>query len=307
MSHTHTDHNHAHHHSDLKGKKLGLSILLNILITIAQVVGGLVSGSLSLLSDAMHNFSDVVALVISYIADRLTKRKFTAEQTFGYKRAEIIAALINAASLIAISALLVREAILRFNNPLEIDSTWVIVLAAMSILVNGGSVLLLKKESKNNMNMKSAYLHLLSDMITSVAVLAGGVGMYFWKIFWIDSALSLLIAVYLIYSSIGLLVKTLKVLMQFAPSHIDLEMVKKEVNGLSEVDNIHHMHLWQLNDNEIYLEAHVDFDQDLQLSQVCSVMKQIRLLLRESFNIHHTTLQPEYGVTDSKHLVVDDR
>ena len=148
-NHQHGGHAHAHHHPDLKGKKLGVSILLNILITIAQVVGGLMSGSLSLLSDAMHNFSDVVALVISYIADRLTKRKFTPEQTFGYKRAEIIAALINAASLIAISLLLVREAIVRFNHPIEIESTWVIVLAAMSILVNGGSVLLLKKESKD--------------------------------------------------------------------------------------------------------------------------------------------------------------
>ena len=120
----------------------------------------------------------------------------------------VIAALIMAASLIAISVMLVREVIIRFNKPIEIDSIWVIVLAGLSILVNGGSVLLLKNESKNNMNMKSAYLHLMSDMVTSVAVLAGGVGMYFWKIFWIDSVLSLLIAVYLIYSSIGLLVKT---------------------------------------------------------------------------------------------------
>ena len=307
-NHGHVGHDQAHHHhSDLKGVKLGISILLNILITVAQVVGGLVSGSLSLLSDAMHNFSDVVALLISYIADRLTKRKFTPEQTFGYKRAEIIAALINAASLIAISVMLVREAIIRFNKPIEIDSIWVIALAVLSILVNGGSVLLLKKESEGNLNIKSAYLHLLSDMVTSVAVLAGGIGMYYWKIFWIDSVLSLMIAAYLIYSSIGLLVKTLKVLMQFAPSHIELESVKSVVTELSEVENIHHMHIWQLNENEVYLEAHVDFDKDLKLSQVCRVMKNIRKKLKDHFNIYHTTLQPEFGVADSKYLVVDDR
>jgi cobalt-zinc-cadmium efflux system protein len=202
--------------------------------------------------------------------------------------------------------MLIREAVLRFNKPIEIDSTWVIVLAAMSILVNGGSVLLLRKESRDNMNMKSAYLHLFSDMITSVAVLAGGIGMYFWKIYWIDSALSLAIAAYLIYSSVGLLLKTLKVLMQFAPSHIDLEQIKKTVTELSEVDNMHHMHLWQLNDNEIYLEAHIDFTKDINLSQVCRIIKQIRLLLKDSFNIYHTTLQPEFGVTDSKHLVVEE-
>ncbi len=130
--------------------------------------------------------------------------------------------------------------------------------------------------------------------------------MYFWKIYWIDSLLSLLIAAYLIYSSQGLLVKTLKVLMQFAPAEIDLESVKNEIVNVSHVENIHHIHLWQLNDTDIFLEAHVDFKEDMQLSLVCQKLSQIRKLLKDSFGINHVTLQPEYGVMDEKQLIVDD-
>jgi len=300
-------HNHDHNHGDLKGKKLGFSILLNILITIAQVIGGLISGSLSLLSDALHNFSDVIALIISYIADKLTQKEFTQEQTFGYKRAEVIAALINAASLIAIALILAKEAITRFHEPVEIESFLVIALAAFSILVNGGSVLLLKKDSEENMNMKSAYLHLLSDMISSVAVLAGGIGMYYLQIFWIDSVLSIMIAVYLVYSSFGLLVKTLRVLMHFVPSDLDLMAIKDDILQIPSIENIHHIHAWQLNDKEVHFEAHIDFKEDLCLSKVCEITDQIKNLLKDKFQIEHIVLQSEFGVVDTKHLVVDER
>lgn len=313
MSHSHEaqrshnqGHDHqGHHHGDLKGTKLGISILLNILITVAQVIGGLLSGSLALLSDALHNFSDVIALIISYIADKLTKRRYTASQTFGYKRAEIIAALVNAGSLIAIAIGLAREAILRFNTPVEIESNVVILLAGLSILVNGGSVLLLKKESENNMNMKSAYLHLFSDMVSSVAVLAGGFAMLFWQIYWIDSVLSLLISAYLIYSSFGLLSKTLKVLMQFSPSGLDVQSVEKTFKEEPQVQGIHHLHVWQLNDTEIHLEAHIDLKDDLPISQVSQIMEELTKKIKEAFQITHTTLQPEFGVHDDKKLVVD--
>ena len=300
-------HNHDHDHGSLKGTRLGISILLNIFITAAQVIGGLASGSLSLLSDALHNFSDVIALLISYVADRLTRKKFTPRQTFGYKRAEVIAALVNAASLIAIAILLAKEAVIRFREPVEIGSFWVIALAACSVLVNGGSVLLLKKDSENNMNMRSAYLHLFSDMITSVAVLAGGFGMHYFKIYWIDSLLSIFISIYLVYSSFGLLVGTLRVLLQFTPESIDLSALKDAIVENPAVDNIHHMHVWQLNDKEIHLEAHIDFKEDLLLSQVCEINARIREMLREKFEITHIVLQSEYGVKDTKHLVVDER
>ena len=235
-------HHHHHDHGDLKGKKLGVSILLNVLITVAQVIGGLISGSLSLLSDALHNFSDVLSLIISYIADLLTKRRSTVRETFGYRRAEILAAMINAATLLGIAVLLVKEAVLRLQHPEPVESVWVIALAGLSILVNGGSVLLLKHEAEDNMNIRSAYLHLFTDMLTSVAVLIGGVGMHFYNLFWIDSVLSILISIYLVYSSWGLFLQTLRVLMQFTPPNVDCHAINEAIRDFPSIKNIHHIH-----------------------------------------------------------------
>jgi len=186
MGHNHS-HNHSHSHPELKGKNLLISIILNILITVAQVIGGLVSGSLSLLSDALHNFSDVLSLIVSYIANLLAKKKASIDKTFGYKRAEILAAFINASTLIIVAILLIVEAVKRFQNPEPIDSNLVIWLSLLGIVANGFSVLLLKKDADVNMNMRSAYLHLLTDMLASVAVLIGGLLMMFYEVFWVDN------------------------------------------------------------------------------------------------------------------------
>ncbi|MCP4297132.1 MAG: cation transporter [Proteobacteria bacterium] len=301
-------HSHQYHsQSNLKGKKLGLSILLNILITLGQVWGGMVSGSLSLLSDALHNFSDVVALLISYIADRMTQLAYTPEKTFGYKRAEVIAALINASSLIIIAILLTKEALIRFQDPVDIGSVWVIGLAAASILVNGGSVLLLKGDAKTNINIRSAYLHLLTDMITSIIVLLGGVAMYFFQIYWLDSVLSILIAIYLCYSATQLLLDTLKMLMQFSPGGIDLQELEEVVLTEPHIESLHHVHIWQLNDQDIHFEAHIDFKRDILLSKTSEIIAGIKKVLGEKFGIHHVLLQPEFGVHDDKNLIVDER
>jgi len=215
--------------------------------------------------------------------------------------------LINAASLIAIALMISKEAIIRFNEPTIIDSTIVIILAGMSILVNGGSVLLLKKEAEDNMNMRSAYLHLMSDLISSVAVLVGGICMSYFQVYWIDSVLSIGIAIYLIYSSVGLLVKTLKVLMQFTPSNIDPKEIEKELLNLPYIKNIHHLHIWQLNDKDIHLESHLDFSEDIKLSEVSEVIRGVSVLLQDKFDISHSILQPEFGVQDSKDLIADER
>jgi len=303
MGHPH----HHHNHQSIKGKKLGISILLNVLITVAQAVGGFATGSLSLLSDAMHNFSDVIALVISYIADILTHKAATAHQTYGYKRAEVLAAFVNAVSLIVLAAMLAREAISRFSNPIEINSLWVIILALAGIIVNGGSVILLHPEASENMNMKSAYLHLLMDMVASVAVLIGGFAMYWFQAYWVDSLLSILIAVYLVYSSAGLLLDTSKVLMQFAPDNVDSNAIRDSIMRFSIIENVHHMHIWQLNDKDIHLEAHIEFKEDLSLSHVTETIEKINQTIEERFNIHHIFLQPEIGTSHSKTLIADER
>ena len=299
-------HDHSHHHSEFKGRNLIISILLNILITIAQIIGGLISGSLALLSDALHNFSDVLSLVISYVANRLTKKDASLFKTFGYERAEILAAFVNAATLIIVAVLLIIEAIRRFKAPEEIESNLVIWLSFIAIIANGLSVLLLKKDSKTNMNIKSAYLHLFTDMLASVAVLIGGLLMKYYQIFWIDSVLTLVIALYLIWVGFDLLKESVKVLMLFTPDHIPIEDIVTEINKIDAVKNIHHIHVWQLNEEEIHVEAHVDFSENINLSEFDEILIKIETILLDQFKINHVNIQPEYKKGDSKDIIVQD-
>ncbi len=305
MSHSHS-HNHSHHYPDLKGRPLVISIFLNIIITVAQVIGGLLSGSLALLSDALHNFTDVLSLIVSYIANILSKKDASISKTFGYKRAEILAAFINSSTLIIIAIILIIEAIKRFQNPQEIESDLVIWLSLLGIIANGISVLLLKKDSEINMNMKSAYLHLLTDMMASVAVLIGGLLMKFYQMFWVDSVLTLAIALYLIWVGYDLLKNSFKVLMLFTPEDIQVKDIVKELQQLIDVKNVHHVHIWQLNENEIHLEAHIDFNEDISLSQFNVILQDIEKLLLYKFEINHINIQPEFGKCDAKDVIVQD-
>ncbi len=304
MGHSHS-HNHSHHH-DLKGRNLIISILLNIIITASQVIGGILSGSLSLLSDALHNFTDVISLVISYAANRLAKRKASLHRTFGYKRAEILAAFINAATLMVVAILLIVEAIERFQNPQEIESNLVIWLSILAILGNGFSVLLLRRDSKANMNLKSAYLHLLTDMMASVAVLIGGILMKFYKVYWVDSLLTLAIAIYLILMGYNLLKDSYKILMLFTPDTIHVKDIVERLQAIELIKNVHHVHIWQLNEEEIHFEAHIDFEDDILLSQFEVILKQIEDIAYHDFGINHVNIQPEFGKYDNKDVIVQD-
>ncbi len=303
MAHSH---HHSHSNTDLKGRNLLLSIGLNIIITVAQVIGGLISGSLSLLSDALHNFSDVLSLIVSYIADRFSKKAASFDKTFGYKRAEIIAAFINASTLLIVAVYLIYEAVLRFMNPQEIESGLVIWLAVLGIAVNGFSVLLLKKDSKENMNMRSAYLHLLTDMSASVAVLIGGLLMKYFDWFWVDSLLTVLIALYLIFMGYDLLKSSFKILMLFTPDDIKLEKLREAISEAPEIKNVHHMHIWQLNEKETHLEAHIDFHEDITLSQFDTILDQVEERLYHDFGINHVNIQPEFKKDDAKDVIVQD-
>ena len=305
MGHSHS-HSHSHHHKDLKGRNLLISIGLNILITTAQVIGGFVSGSLSLLSDALHNSSDVISLVISYIAAKLSKKNASLKRTFGHKRAEIVAAFVNSATLVVIAIFLIIEAIERFKNPQEIESNLVIWLSLLGILANGFSVLLLKKDSEANMNMKSAYLHLFTDMLASIAVLIGGLLMKFYELYWIDSVLTLAIAIYLIFVGYDLLKNSYKVLMLFTPDNIHIKEIVSELQTIDQIKNVHHIHVWQLNEDETHLEAHVDFNKDILLSEFDQILNKIEEVLYHKFDINHVNIQPEFGKCDDKDVIVQD-
>lgn len=301
------EHQHSHNHNqNLYGKKLVITILLNVVITVSQIIGGLVSGSLSLLSDALHNFTDVVSLIISYIATILSKKEASTHRTFGYKRAEIIAAFVNAISLIVIAIILIIEAVKRFSHPQEIASELVIWLSLIAIFANGFSVLLLQKQANDNMNMRSAYLHLLTDMLASVAVLIGGLLMKFYQLFWVDAALTLAIALYLVWVSIKLLKESFEVLMLFTPHSIKVEHIVEELEQFSKVKNVHHVHIWQLNETEVHFEAHIDFYDDIRLSEFEHVLNDIEKLLFSKHQINHVNIQPEFRKIDNKQTIVQD-
>lgn len=305
MGHNHS-HSHNHNHPDLKGRNLIISILLNIIITVAQVIGGLISGSLSLLSDALHNFSDVLSLIVSYIANLLAKKPSSTNKTFGYKRAEIIAAFVNAATLMIVAIILIIEAIERFQNPQEVESNLVIWLSLLGIAANGFSVLLLKKDAESNMNMKSAYLHLFTDMLASVAVLIGGLLMKFYQMYWVDPGLTLAIALYLIYMGYDLLKQSTRVLMLFTPESIKVQEIVVAIGKIEPIKNVHHVHVWQLNEDEVHLEAHIDFNEDIRLSEFDSILEKIEEEVYHNHGINHVNIQPEFGKCDSKQVIVQD-
>ena len=300
MSHHH--HSHSHHHHSVSGKNLGITIFLNVLITAGQVVGGILSGSVALLTDALHNFSDVVALVLSFVTNRIAKRKSTEKQTYGFKRAEILSAFVNSAVLIGISVFLMLEAFQRFFHPTAVVSDLVIWFAFASIVINFISVLVLQKDSKENLNIRSAYLHLLTDVMTSVAVLAGGILMKYYALFWIDPLLSVLIAIYLIYSSYGLLVQTVKILMQFTPSGVDINKISDDIRNIKSVKNLHHVHVWQLDEKHYFLEAHADMEADIKISEFQNILQEIENILA-GYGIYHYNIQPEFDRDDDKRVV----
>ncbi|MCF6185061.1 MAG: cation diffusion facilitator family transporter [Bacteroidales bacterium] len=266
---------HNHHHHEHNTKNIGITIVLNLVITIAQVIGGIISGSMALLSDAAHNFSDVFALIISYIARKLSGKELTETKTFGYKRAEIFAAFLNSAMLIGIAITLLVEGTRHLILPEKVNGTIVIWLAGLSILLNGLSVLLIKNDAKESINMKSAYLHLFTDMLTSIAVLAGGFVVKYLKLYWIDPALSLVIALYLIYMSWGIFKESIKIFMQFTPADINIRELANKIIVIQGVKNAHHIHIWKLDEHEIIFEAHIDTENNISITEFEKILLKI--------------------------------
>ncbi len=295
------DHHH-HDHGNLKGKNLFWTVILNLSITIAQLIGGIISGSMALLSDALHNFSDVLSLSITYIAHKLAQKKYTTRHTFGYQRAEILAAFINSATLIGIAVFLGFEALERLASPHSIQSSIVIWLAVASIVINGTSVLLIQSGAKENINIKSAYLHLFTDMLTSIAVLIGGLMMKYAGLFWADSVVTLLIALYLIYSSWHLFTESINIMMLFSPEDIDIKSLTESIESIEGVKNIHHLHLWRLTDRQVNMEAHIDLENDCNISDFEKQLLQIHKITN-TMGINHVTIQPEFNIHDNKELI----
>jgi len=298
MSHN-LSHNSAEGTSE---KNLFITMALNFFITVAEVIGGIISGSLSLISDALHNFSDGFAIIITYVAMRLSKRPKTSKYTFGLKRAEIIAAIINASTLIIISFFLIKEAIDRFSNPTPIAGSLMLIVASLGLIANVAGTLLLKKGSANNLNIRAAYFHLLSDAVSSLAVIIGALFIILYKIYWIDPLLTVLISIYILKETYEIVKESVDILMMSNPEGIDLNVIKNIVEKIPGVINIHHIHLWKLNDNDTHFEAHIEVE-DMAVSKTIEIQKQIEHKLHDKYEINHTTLQFECGACDEDELI----
>jgi cobalt-zinc-cadmium efflux system protein len=275
----------------MKGR-LFFTIILNFVITAAEIIGGILSGSLALISDALHNFSDSISIIISYIALKLKLRSNSIKHTFGLKRAEILAAVINSVVMIVVCLFLFYEAVERLKNPQPINAGIMGVVAVIGLLANLLATYLLKKDSKSSINIRSAYIHLLGDTVSSVAVILGGIAIAIWNIGWIDPALTVLIGIYIIRESYFILEEAIHILMEGAPLDISIEEIQKEVERFEEVENIHHIHLWMVGDNDAHLEAHVNI-KNMMISESDLLRKKIEEALHKKFGIHHITLQFE--------------
>jgi cobalt-zinc-cadmium efflux system protein len=296
---------HCHSHRPAgrrQQKNLFIITVLNSLITIVEVKGGIVSGSLSLLTDAMHNFSDGIAIIISYIAIRLSKRPRTLKHTFGLKRAEILAAILNASTLIIISFFLIKEAIERFSNPTPITGSLMLAVAAVGLAANVVGTVLLKKGSEGNINIRAAYFHLLSDAVSSLAVIIGAVFIMEFNTRWIDPVLTILISLYILKETYGIVKESVDVIMMSTPPDIDMNELQRAVESIPGVKNVHHVHLWKMNDSNIHFEAHIEVD-DVLVSRTVEVQHQIKQRLHDDNDINHVTLQFECNRCTTKGLV----
>jgi cobalt-zinc-cadmium efflux system protein len=306
MDHTHPDH-HGHSHTHAEGgnieKNLLISALLNLVVTVAEVLGGLYSNSLALLSDALHNLGDTSAIFIAFLANLISKKEGTSKRTFGFKRIEILAALFNAIVLVVIIIYLFIEAWHRLRNPMPIKGLVMLIVAVVGLLANLFSVLLLKKHAVQSINVRAAYLHLIGDTISSLVVIFTAILIYFFNVFWIDPLVTFLLGIYLLWETYRILKVALDILMQATPPGLDLNVVKDALETIPSIDNIHHVHAWNLSDQDIHFECHVDLKSDIRISETEIIRDAINKMLKEKFRITHVTIQYEYNCCADKNMI----
>ncbi|NOX77088.1 MAG: cation transporter [Gammaproteobacteria bacterium] len=284
-------HDHQHHDIDTMGdRRLLIAIAFNMLLTLVQVVGGILSGSLSLIADALHNFSDASSLLIAWVARKIGRQPADHFKTFGYKRAEVIAALINLVTLVIIGLYLVYEALWRAFEPQIIEGWMVIIVAGIALVVDVGTAVLTYRMSKNSINMRAAFLHNVSDALASVGVIIAGTLILFYEWYWTDTLITLLIAAYVLYQSATLLPQTIHLLMQGTPDNLVIDDVIHTMEQVEGVNNVHHVHIWQLDEHRNALEAHVVV---ADLDQMEPTKFAIKSLLTQRYYIGHSTLEFE--------------
>lgn len=277
---------------DTTGSRLLITVVINLLIPAAQILGGIYAHSMALISDAVHNFSDFTALLIAYFAFRIGKKGASPQNTFGYARAEILGAAINVALLVAASAFILYEAFERFKHPHPVIGQIVIYLAAVGILGNGLSAWLLHRDSKHSLNVRGAFLHMIGDMLTSVLVLFNGIILLFRPWYWLDPLLAFLIVLFILKNCWTILKEATGILMNATPKNLDLEKIKTALQAIPGVCGVHYLHAWNLSSSSIAFSCHVEVTDQL-VSNTEPLSERIRHELFHGFGIDHPILQFE--------------
>ena len=292
-----SDHHH-HHHKPESDRGLYIAVGINVLLTLAQAIGGIISGSLSLIADALHNLSDAASLGIALFARTIGRRPADETKSFGYQRAEVIAALINLTLLIVVSLYLIYEALWRVIEPQEITGWIIVLVAGIALIVDLITATITFKKSKDNMNMKAAFLHNLSDALASIGVILAGSLILLYQWYWVDTLLTFLIAGFVFWQGLLMMPKTIHLLMEGTPEDLSLDEIQSSMEELSDVDNVHHIHIWSLDEQRVALEAHVVVSAN-ELKDVESIKDNLKLLLKEKFKITHSTLEFEHHLDSS--------
>ncbi|CDZ94951.1 MULTISPECIES: cation diffusion facilitator family transporter [Pseudomonadaceae] len=285
-------HEHNHNTETIGDKRLIAAIGVNATLTLAQIVGGILSGSLSLIADALHNLSDAASLVIALIARKIGRRPPDAFKTFGYRRSETIAALINLVTLIIVGLYLIYEAMGRLFAPQPIEGWTVVVVAGIALIVDIATAILTYTMSKDSMNIKAAFLHNVSDALASVGVVIAGTLILLYGWYWTDTVLTLMIAGYVLWQGFSLLPKTIHLLMEGAPEGISIADVVSIMERTNGVESVHHVHIWEIAEHTTALEAHVVIKK-VSLPDIERVKTELKRALYEQFKVIHSTLEIE--------------
>lgn len=291
-------HNHDHHNNEINKrgsstKKLLLVILFNVIITVAEYIGGVLSGSLALISDAGHNFSDVLSLILGLVGERVSAQRPNSRFSFGMKRFEVLVASINSFSLVLIGGYIVYEAVVRYLNPVQINPRIMLPVAVIGLAGNVFSIFFLNKERNSNLNLRAAFLHLLYDAISSIAVISVGIILLFSDIKFLDLAVSFIIAFMIVWSSMDIIRESLRIFLQGTPKGINPDEVYESILGLTDVASVHGLHIWSISSTENFLSCHICINGNQDNVNTDGIINRVNNILEQKFKITHTTIQIE--------------
>jgi len=286
---------HHHHHLDPESgdRRVSIAIWANGLLTLAQLVGGVLAGSLALIADALHNFSDMAALVIAFAARKIARRPADAKMTFGYGRIEIVAALINYTTLILIGAFLIYEGAMRLIDPPEIQGWAIVIIGGVALFVDALTAWLTWSMQKGSVNIRALFVHNLSDAFASVAVIIGGSLILLYDLRWVDPAITIGIALYILYLALSEIGGPIRTLMLGSPPDIDGEAVIALMRRIDGVEDVHHVHLWQMQEHIAALDCHVVVS-EANWQHLENIKADIKKQLKTHFGIGHSSLEFEH-------------